>query len=364
LGIALVPSFGLFPDVEFPEFWSPSRLNLLSSCRLRAAYSLDRSISAEFRKGNTFSALGIAAHNLTEMVWKNQFNAVSEVDVFNHLTSVWIDLVDAEYKRLLEEWSPAVVPLPRDWPFYAITQVRTINRVSEEFRTKMARGRGNANGSVRVEHLIRDQENKLEGKPDRVIVTGTGFYVLDLKTGYSLTSISESHRRQLLIYAHLVSTTTNEPLLGIGIVTASGETIWADEDLEDASLLLNEIRSDISDFRAKVDDSKFEELADPSPEKCRYCPFRGVCRSYWNDKNPEWLDQRGVMGKVVNAIDGMTLTIEQHFPIEGRGQLVGISNCVNSAKLGDFVSVTDGFLRGQSLRGSWHTNVLVIDFQI
>jgi CRISPR/Cas system-associated exonuclease Cas4 (RecB family) len=228
----------------------------------------------------------------------------------------------------------------------------------------MARGRGNANGSVRVEHLIRDQENKLEGKPDRVIVTGTGFYVLDLKTGYSLTSISESHRRQLLIYAHLVSTTTNEPLLGIGIVTASGETIWADEDLENASMLLNEIRSDISDFRAKVDDSKFEELADPSPENCRYCPFRGVCRSYWNDKNPEWLDQRGVMGKVVNAIDGMTLTIEQHFPIEGRGQLVGISNCVNSAKLGDFVSVTDGFLRGQSLRGSWHTNVLVIDFQI
>jgi len=298
------------------------------------------------------------------MVWKNQLNAVSEADIFSQLTSVWIDLVDAEYKRLLEEWSPAVVPLPRDWPFYAITQVRTINRVSEEFRTKRARGRGNANGSVRVERLIRDQENKLEGKPDRVIVTGSGFYVLDLKTGYSLDSISDNHRRQLLIYAHLVSTTTNEPLLGIGVVTASGETIWADEDLEDASLLLNEVRSDVSDFKAKVDDSNFEDLANPSPDNCRYCPFRGVCRSYWNDVSPEWLDQRGVMGKVVNAIDGMTLTIEQHFPIEGRGQLVGISNCSNLAKVGDFVSVTDGFLRGQSLRGSWHTNVMVIDFQV
>ena len=326
-----MPSFGLFPTVEFPEFWSPSRLNLLSSCRLRAAYSLDRSISAKFRKGNTFSALGVAAHNLTEMVWKNQFNAVSEADIFSHLTSVWIDLVDAEYKRLLEEWSPAVVPLPRDWPFYAITQVRTINRVSEEFRTKRARGRGNANGSVRVERLIRDQENKLEGKPDLLIVTGSGFYVLDLKTGYSLNSISDNHRRQLLIYAHLVSTTTNEPLLGIGVVTASGETIWAEEDLEDASLMLNEVRSDISDFKAKVDDSNFEDLANPSPDNCRYCPFRGVCRSYWNDVSPEWLDQRGVMGKVVNAIDDMTLTIEQHFPIEGRGQLVGIYICANFA---------------------------------
>jgi CRISPR/Cas system-associated exonuclease Cas4 (RecB family) len=298
------------------------------------------------------------------MVWKNQFNAVSEEDVFNYLTSVWIDLVDVEYKRLLEEWSPAVVPLPRDWPFYAITQVRTINRVSEEFRTKRARGRGNVDGSVRVENLIRDQENKLEGKPDRVIFTGSGFYVLDLKTGYSLTSISESHRRQLLIYAHLVSTTTNEPLLGIGIVTASGETIWADAGLEDASILLNKIRSDVSDFRAKVEDLKFEELADPTPENCRYCPFRGVCRSYWNDVNPEWLDQRGVMGRVVNAIDGMTLTIEQHFPIEGRGQLIGISNCANTAAVGDFVSVTDGFLRGQSLRGSWNTNVLTVDIKL
>ena len=67
------------------------------------------------------------------------------------------------------------------------------------------------------------------------------------------------------------------------------------------------------------------------------------------------------MGKVVNAIDGMTLTIEQHFPIEGKGQLVGISNCANTAEVGDFVSVTDGFLRGQSLRGSWNTSVLTVD---
>ncbi len=358
-----MPSFGLFPNVEFPEFWSPSRLNLLSSCRLRAAYSLDRSINAKFRRGNTFSALGLAAHNLTERVWKSQFNAVAEEDIFSHLTSVWIDLVDVEYKRLSEEWSPAVVPPPRDWPFYAITQVRTINRVMEEFRTKRARGRGNVDGSVRVEHLIRDQENKLEGKPDRVILTGSGFYVLDLKTGYSLASISEGHRRQLLIYAHLVSTTTDEPLLGIGIVTASGETIWADEDLEDASRLLNEIRSEVSEFRSKVEDSKFEEIADPSPENCRYCPYRGVCSSYWNDVNNEWLDQRGVMGKVVNAIDGMTLTIEQYFPIEGKGNLVGISNCANTAAVGDFVSVTDGFLRGQSLRGSWNTTVLIVEME-
>ena len=357
-------SFGALPTVEFPEFWSPSRLNVLNTCRLRSAYSLDRSINTVFHKGNTFSALGLVAHKLTEMVWKNRFNAISEADALNHLTSVWIDLVDVEYKRLIDEWSPAVVPLPRDWPYYAITQVRTISRVSEEFRTKRARGLGNVAGSVRVESLIRDHGNNLEGKPDRVIFTGNGFYVLDLKTGYSLASISESHRRQLMIYAHLVSTTTNEPLLGIGVVTASGETIWAEGDLGDARLLLNEIRADISDFKAKVHESKFEDLANPSPENCRYCPFRGVCSSYWNDENSDWLDQRGVMGKVVNAMDGMTLTIEQHLPIEGRGQLVGISNCVNFAKVGDFVSVTDGFLRGQSLRGSWYTNVLVIEFKV
>ena len=348
------------PDVRLPEMWSPSTLNVLKSCGLRLAYSLDPKIKNEFRRGNTYSAMGTSAHKITEMAWKNEFKNVEESELAQVLTSKWNDLIQDQHAHLTEEWFPAAVPVPRDWPYFSITQVRTISRVQQEIKSRIAAGKDNVRGTTRVEKKLSDPDNCIEGIPDRVILTGHGFFILDLKTGHSITSISDGHRRQLLIYAHLVSLTTKEPLLGIGVVTAGGETIWEDVEEDEVDQVMREAKDDISTFTKSVSEGSLSNLANPSPENCRFCEYRPLCQSYWTDTNEDWLEYRGVVGRVKHVVDERTLTIEKILPSGSDSQVIGVSNSHHSASEGEIVAVTDGYLRGQSLRGSWYTRVNVI----
>lgn len=349
------------PAIRLPEYWSPSSLNVLKMCPLRLAYSLDANFVRRFRKGNTYAAMGTASHKMSELAWKHHFDNVDDSRLETALADQWEVLVAAEYEKLNASWSPAKVPPPRDWPYFALTQVRTIARVASEIRRRVARGGGGSEGSVRVEQKIKDEINLIQGIPDRVVLTESGYYVLDLKSGHAVSSISESYRRQLLIYAHLVSLTTSQPLLGLGLVTAGGETIWCDAEQNDVEQILIEVQTEIAAFNNAI--VKDEITAIPAPQNCRFCPYKAVCPSYWKDVSKDWSDYRGVHGRVVKVIDERTFTVEQIYPIDLTGQLVGVSNSAHEVRENDIVSVTDGFLRGQSLRGSWYTRTVALDVQ-
>jgi len=336
--------------------WSPSSLNVLRICHLRSAYSTDKDFSSKFRRGNTYSSMGIASHKLSEKVWKNQFRDVDDSEIEAKISEEWASLIEEEFKRLTSVWFPAKVPLPRDWPYFALTQVRSVTRASSEVRRRLANGGNGSVGSVRIEQKIVDPENGLQGTPDRVVITNDGFYVLDLKTGHAVSEFSENYRRQLLIYAHLVSLTTSLPLLGIGLISAGGDTIWEDTDQSDVEQVIDDVKSEIASFTAEVQSGQIKAV--PTPQNCRFCPYKPVCKQYWQDLSPEWSDYRGVVGRVVQISDEQTFTIEQILPSHSPGQLIGISNCSHVLQDADIVSVTDGRLRGQSLRGSWYTRVV------
>ena len=58
------------PDVRLPEMWSPSTLNVLKSCGLRLAYSLDPKIKKEFRHLNNFFNQLSSSIQLPNINWK------------------------------------------------------------------------------------------------------------------------------------------------------------------------------------------------------------------------------------------------------------------------------------------------------
>lgn len=361
MGQSSVILSGVTPEVTLPEYWSPSRLSDLQACGLRVALSLDTSLKQQYERGNTYAAMGTAAHKLTQMAWSGHFDKAPESDLKSAISGEWDRLIADEHARLAGEWQPAQVPAPRDWPFFARRKVKTVSRVAEEVRTRLARGKGAISGSVRIEKMIADADRRLRGIPDRVILTGEGFFVLDLKTGGSVTEVSETHRRQLLLYAHLVSQTTDEPVLAIGVVAAGGETFWADASKSDVEKVVQEAIKEIADFEARVMQQNLGSLAQPSPEACRFCPFKNVCRSYWENETHEWLDYRGVLGNVVRVIDERAFVIEQIYPSHGRGRTIGVSNTHHDLNVGDVASVADGFLRNLGLRGSWYTRTVALD---
>lgn len=298
---------------------------------------------------------------MSEIAWRGEFDDVRNLETETKLAEKWTELIEVEYERLSSEWKPAAVPNPRDWPFYAITRNRTIRRVADEIRRRELVTPIGGRGSVRIETEIRDPLNGICGTPDRVVLTGHGFYIFDIKTGHSIAGITDAYRRQLLIYAHLVSLTTDEPLLGIGLITAGGQVVWGEASDEEVAEVVEESLNEIRRFQDAIAHKHPSFEANPSPENCRYCQYRGTCKWFWEDQDPEWRDYRGVVGEVVRVTDSKTFTVEQVLPADGSKLLVGVSNCDHNAAIGDTVSVVDGRLMGQSLRGSWYTRVCIIE---
>lgn len=354
-------NWGVTPSPKVPDSWTPTDINALVSCGLRTGFDHDGTFKSKFRKDTTFSITGTAAHELTRLAWTHHFDGVADSDLKTRLFEEWERLIHDGFVKLSEQWLPAVVPEPMHWPFYSITRQRTLKRVLDEILNREARGQGDDSGMVRVERWISDPTTGLGGIPDRVVLTGEGFYVLDIKTGLSVDSITDSHRRQLLIYAHLVGTTTEEPLRGIGIVSAGGKTFWEAAGSDDVKRAVEDVLHLISRFREAVNSRILGDLAAPSPENCRYCPYKGICRSYWESGGEDWLDQRGVAGRVISVLNPVAFSVEQAYPTEGAKQVVGVSNTAHAITEGDFVSVVDGFRRGNSLRGDWNTRVQILD---
>lgn len=63
----------------------------------------------------------------------------------------------------------------------------------------------------------------------------------------------------------------------------------------------------------------------------------------------------GIVGRVARVSNSTTLTIEQKYPIDGAGAMIGVSNVQHLASVGDMISIVNAYQQGSSLRGRWNT---------
>lgn len=342
---------------EVPKWWSPSSYNRLHACAYRFALSSDTKIYSKFAKPNTFAALGTASHRLTERAWSNEFALVEIIDLDGKLFEAWDQEVAVQLQKMQAAWSPSEVPQPQDWPFYSINSRRSIRRIKNEIISFRERGgeRRNADGPW-VEHEIHDEESHLKGTPDRVIFFDESFIIQDLKTGFKVTEMSDSHRRQLLLYAHLVRKDTRKSPFKIEVIKADGQILEETISDVDVDECLQEFRNKTQEFAISVRSGQINHtIADPNPEVCGHCHYRPVCEPFWNDTKSDWGNSRGIVGRVTQVSNNTTLTIEQIYPSEAAGDVLGLSNVHHSFLVGDVISVVNAYRQGMSLRGRWNT---------
>lgn len=356
-------SFSTTPEINYPEYWFPSTVNQLSQCFLQFAFSRDVRFSSVLKRSNTYTSLGSAAHRLTEAVWRGDFALAADDEIREMLNSSWEELVEKEYKKLQQHWSGRDVPVPKEWPFYSITRAKTIRRLLAEIaRHQQQEPKSDQHHTSWIEKEFVDEELQLKGIPDRVITQQDGFYVFDIKTGHSISEISTPYRRQLLLYAHLVAQNTGLKPLAMAIIRAGGETIWENISSQDIQNCLDEVKTTTEAFV----NTKSEDIlstASPSPDVCRFCDYKVVCKAYWEDLNPSWEDYRGVVGEIIEVIDKSTFKVRQILPANNIGREVGISNLPSSYTEGDHVAIVDGFLRDNGLRGEWYSKILKVDLK-
>ena len=360
---ASVVVFWLNIHAKSPTWWSPSSFNRLHACAYRFALSSDSEIYNKFAKPNTFAALGTAAHRLTERAWLNEFATTEDKDLASTLLVAWNEEVEIQFRKMQVAWAPALVPTPSDWPYFSINKNRSIRRITDEIVEFRNRGDHLKNfDRPWVEHEIFDEESHLKGTPDRVILFDDGFVIQDLKTGFKVNEMTESHRRQLLLYAHLVRSDTQKSPERIEVIKSDGQILEEHISDMDVDECLQDFKNITKKYSGVVERGSINSsMATPSPDLCGHCHYRSVCEPFWTDNESDWGTTRGVVGRVARVGNSTTLTIEQKYPIDGAGAMIGVSNVHHLASVGDMISIVNAYQRGPSLRGRWNTVSTILE---
>lgn len=277
---------------------SPSLANQLLTCQLRTGFARDPEHKG-WRRPSTWSALGVAAHAVTEAVFKRNDWPENPSAARELLEELWTEEIERGVKNLAETWSPATPPPPQEWPGYALTRSRTIRRASKLAAVPKVAGTKPAPGTG-VELELRDPDSGLFGRADRIEYEGGSTRVVDLKTGLHQDEPTEAQRRQLLLYAVLVHRTNGEWPTSIAVEDASGNRYSQPLDAARAEDALADVQAAVAGFNSAIGDGSLVASASPDSERCRWCEFRVICAPFWEAVSSEW-GQRSVLGSVVET---------------------------------------------------------------
>ena len=195
------------------------------------------------------------------------------------LEETWTAFEVAAQGRLANAWSPAPVPIPGEWRGYHVTRTRVIRRALRLFDSQRPQPVAPVPtpSKTRIEQPVVEQATGLQGTPDRVEGAAGDRCVVDLKTGLEQAEATEGQRRQLLLYAHMVTVDEGAPTrIAIEAVVAGQR--WEERittsDVEGAVAQAVDARGR---FNAAALAGTSEHLAEPGPDTCRFCTYRPVC---------------------------------------------------------------------------------------
>lgn len=302
------------PAPEPPGPLTPTTAWTIYQCGTRAGFAHDPATRPWIRPTER-SALGSAVHAVHEHARRREADECP-LSPKDWVKQAWEQAIGRESARLAEAWAPGVPPPPRLWPGHNLTKVRTMRhlvQVINDRREHPAQPVPAAPAAATLDHVarvplpavevwFRDPARGLAGKPDRVEERDGRLRVVDLKSGSRQGEPSEQHLFQLLFYAGLCEAALGRLPDDLVIVDASGREerlLFTPADVnstrEKASALLSE-------WSLAVQAGSIMDMASPSDDTCRWCPFRVVCGPFANAHTPEWRSTL-LVGKIVHRSD-------------------------------------------------------------
>ena len=304
--------------LELPQIraTSPTLAETMRACLLRAGLSKATG-SSRFVLGNPKAWLGTAYHEVLAKI--------VQVDLGQ-------ETLDAAVERL---WKQAIATLkqradvhpldrrfgsPTAWPGYYVARASVVLRAeglsagpppAATPNAKQASGTG-LSGSVREQEFTAC-DGKLLGRPDVIradeVVDYKSGAIVEYDEATQSDVVKAAYIRQLRIYGYLVKEKLGWwplrglllPLAGAGIEVALDPLECAREATEAVALL------DAYNGKVRAGAAP-EEFASPSPQGCRWCPYKLLCPAFWQTALQEWSGQldgaavEGVLAEAPSAI--------------------------------------------------------------
>lgn len=273
---------------------SPTTHETLSQCHMRVAFRTDPSF-AWLDSPTPAACLGIVCHRIMAAVALGEFDSVEDQELETGLRRKWDAEIQSELQKAQGEVPAATLGEPATWPFYQVKRVRLLRRAAEEVRAR----KGARQASVPVPHChvetyYEGYGGRLRGRADLIRSGTAGVEIVDFKTG-AITErdertesevLRDAYRRQLLLYAALHFDTTGEWPVKAAVLALDGRVESFLVDPAEAQAVLAEALAALEDYNRAVEGGNVRK--DPSPENCRFCPYRGICEEFLSSVDTSW----------------------------------------------------------------------------
>lgn len=300
---------------------------------MRAAFSTDPSFSW-IDSPTAAAILGTVCHRLMEGVVRGEFDDVGEGEVEAVVVDRWDKELAAQLERARQAPLATALREPSEWPFYHVKRGRLIKRASEEVKDRRRTLRSPAPVQRQaVEERYEGYERRLVGRADLVRYGPEGVEIIDFKTGAATEYdekadaevLRQAYRRQLLLYAALHHDNTGEWPTKATVDSLAGGLHSFEVDPAEGEAVVSQALAALDEYNSSV--AKGDVRARPSPENCRFCPYRGVCDAFLQSVDASW-DWYPVY--VSGRVDEVT-------PVEDGSSLVSITAASGNVEQSDLV---------------------------
>lgn len=286
---------------------TPTLYEAALSCKARARWTAfgDRSALPQHPQ----AILGSALHAVMEAAHKGKLaNADLQMAARMHFDSAVNELYERSHPLVRRKFSS-----PERLPYYNLFRERAAllaidaaasSHDSRRYSEAPVEATSHRAGA---EQWLETADRVLAGRSD--YVNAEAGEVVDYKTGAGpedAGGMHESEARQLRFYAHLAFSSGIKVKRGV-IVRANGRRVVLDITEKAAAAEGERARQTLAALNSVVG-KPFEQLAEPSPQRCRYCPCIPFCQSFWLTASPEWAADSGshIEGRVTNVSRGIT----------------------------------------------------------
>jgi len=305
---------------------SPTLAEMMRVCQLRAGLSRAAD-SSTFVLGNPKAWLGTAYHEVLEKIASVDF---SKENFDAAIEELWIQAIAAQYERAMAHVLDRRFGLPATWPGYYVAKASVTLRARElAAKAVSARSAPTMDAPDLTQAIsIREQtftacDGKLAGKPDviraREIVDYKSGAIMEADGSAQADTVNAGYVRQLRIYGFLVKGALGWwpqrgvllPLAGPGVEVTLNPDQCTREAIEAVAIL--------DQYNAKVLGAKWpDELASPTADNCKWCPFKLICPAFWHVATATWSGQldgaavEGVIGeppRAIHAGDAIALSV-------------------------------------------------------
>jgi len=285
--------------LELPQIraTSPTLAEAMRACLLRAGLSR-ASGGANFVLGNPKAWLGTAYHEVLEKIVEIDLGQESLEAAVERL---WNQAIAAQQQRADGHLLDHRFGSPAAWPGYHVARASVLLRAGEFSAgpavapiTKHVSGAGLA-GTIREQKLTAFG-GRLIGRPDVIradeVVDYKSGAIVEHDAATQADVVKAAFVRQLRIYGYLVKQKLGWwplrgillPLGGAGVEVAL-EPSECEREANEAVALLDAYDGKLRAGAQPVD------FASPSPQGCRWCPYKLVCPSFWQTSSPAWSGQ-------------------------------------------------------------------------